>query len=915
MTQSSAQRITVVTVLTIFLVAFAFTAAARAAEETTLADVQDAIKEKGARWTAGETSVSKLSPEQKELLLGLKNNPLPVNLLVVNPPATIRAIPYGTFDWRFVSGRNWLTSVKYQGSCGSCWAFATLGVMEAVINIERNNPDIDMNLSEQHLVSDCCEYCGDCSGGWPADALIYIRDSGVPEEACFPYLESNSSCDPCSDWQDGAWSTENAYWIGSNTTAAYKWGLETFGPMIVLLNADDDLFYYTGGIYEPVLSNGWGAAPNHAVVLVGYNDTGQYWIIKNSWDTDWGEDGYGKVAYGNLEQYNSYGSPLVVDNTTSPPAVISSPTHPDEDLWYTDRSPTFNWTTPRVPSGIDCYSYLLDHSPTTIPDEICNTTENTTTYTNLADGIWYVHVRAKSNASYWSPADHYRVNIDATEPVINSVELNESIVNASEPVLVSVNVTDPENASGIANVTANGVELTPQSGNLWNGTITAAIPLGSHNVTVTVYDNASNNATNDTVQYTVVDVTPPEITDLVATPAYIKPFNLTRVSATVRDLYLSTVYLVIANGEDIVLRSHNITHTNVSNVYNGSWNATQLGLTNDSTLTETPVTTMKEGELYSVRGYFQQNQTAPEENATAVFYSNYSLETIYLVENEERVEIEPGNSTFKPCNTNVSTDPPEFVNRTTLVIVNISKFKLVQETSPDGIYKVGIVANDTAGNDNSSYTNVTVDTTPPATEITDGPSGTIDYNDVTFEWNGSDDITEPTDLTYQYKLDGSWSAWTYATNKSYSGLSNGDYTFMVKAKDQAGNEATPAPRSFTILQKDSGGGGPGPSSGGGSRGPPLDSDGDGYLDSVERIMGTDPYDPDDYPDKQATTATPTPTATPKTRRLTPTLPPTSTPVATPAAGTPTPEEPGFEALFVVAGLLAVAYLVLRGQRV
>ena len=306
-----------------------------------------------------------------------------------------------------------MTSVKAQGGCGSCWAFAALGVMEAVINIDRSNPNIDMDLSEQHLVSVCCPYCGDCGGGSPSQALIYIMDNGVPDEDCFLYQASNTSCTPCSDWHDRAWTIGSYGWVDPSTTDAYKWGLETYGPMIVVLHAPTDFLYYKGGIYEPVLSEGWGAEPNHAVVLVGYNDTEQYWIIKNSWGTTWGKKGYGKVEYGVLEQYDYA---LVVDNTagpTSPPApVISSSTHPDESVWYCNRNPAFTWTTPSDPSGIDCYSYTMDHSSTTTPDEICDTTGNSKSYTDLAYDIWYFHVRAKNNVGNWGPADHYKVQIE-----------------------------------------------------------------------------------------------------------------------------------------------------------------------------------------------------------------------------------------------------------------------------------------------------------------------------------------------------------------------------------------------------------------------------------------------------------------------------------------------------------------------
>ena len=98
-----------------------------------------------------------------------------------------------------------------------------------------------------------------------------------------------------------------------------------------------------------------------------------------------------------------------------------------------------------------------------------------------------------------------------------------------------------------------------------------------------------------------------------------------------------------------------------------------------------------------------------------------------------------------------------------------------------------------------------IDTTPPNTEITSGPSGTIDYNDVTFTWIGSDDVTPTSELVYRYCLEGydsDWSDWTLDTSKSYADLRDGHYTFKAKAKDQATNiDPSPAVRPFTVAVK------------------------------------------------------------------------------------------------------------------
>ena len=121
-----------------------------------------------------------------------------------------------------------------------------------------------------------------------------------------------------------------------------------------------------------------------------------------------------------------------IDAADPPAPVISSPTHPDENTWYSNNDPSFTWATPSDTSGIACYSYTLDHSATTTPDTTCDTTGNSKSYTDIADGIWYFHVRAKDNAGNWGGADHYRVKIDTTNPpapVISSPTIPDESVD------------------------------------------------------------------------------------------------------------------------------------------------------------------------------------------------------------------------------------------------------------------------------------------------------------------------------------------------------------------------------------------------------------------------------------------------------------------------------------------------------
>ena len=263
----------------------------------TLEEVQKAIKDKGANWTAGETSISKVAPELRAGMFGEINAsfvPGPGDVVIDYADPSIK----GSFDWRSQGGQNWLTSVKQQGYCGACTAFASVGALEATINIVSNDPSLDRNLSEQHLFS-----CGGgtCSGGmYPDDAMSYLYYNGTPDENCFPYTAGDSGQDQscsktCSGWQARATKITGNDWY--YTQNAIKTAINS-APLITTMIIYEDFYYYNGDVYEHVYGAYEGG---HAVLLVGYNDTGGYWIVKNSWSTGWGESGYFKIKYGECD--------------------------------------------------------------------------------------------------------------------------------------------------------------------------------------------------------------------------------------------------------------------------------------------------------------------------------------------------------------------------------------------------------------------------------------------------------------------------------------------------------------------------------------------------------------------------------------------------------------------------------------
>ncbi len=204
-----------------------------------------------------------------------------------------------SFDWRNNNG-DWLTPVKNQGQCGSCWAFASVGAQESQIDIKSGNPATDENLAEQYLVSDCFSLAN-CSGLSLSDipkVFNFHRDNGIVEEECDPYQTANSSCLP--KCREPLWNIESWYAVADNIVAI-KTALVNDGPIWVGLYMSSSF-----DASDIMRCNKTGDKTiNHAVVIVGYNDGGQYWIVRNSWGADWHGNGYFKVGYGecNIDSY------------------------------------------------------------------------------------------------------------------------------------------------------------------------------------------------------------------------------------------------------------------------------------------------------------------------------------------------------------------------------------------------------------------------------------------------------------------------------------------------------------------------------------------------------------------------------------------------------------------------------------
>ncbi|MGM0484849.1 MAG: C1 family peptidase [Candidatus Krumholzibacteriota bacterium] len=257
--------------------------------EEKIARLNREIEEKGWLWKAGITEVSGVSSEDGHTIRGLL--PMPESMkerLPVYAPAQPAALP-SSFDWRNNQGT---TPAKNQGVCGSCWAFAATGQLESHTYIYDGRIE---DYSEQAVI-DCNPYDHGCGGGWALSAYVVFRDDGAVSEECYPYTSTDGNT--CTMAECDILASLNTYASVNNNVEAIKQAVYNDGPVYTSIFAHDNLQNYSSGCYN----SDYPDSPNHAILIVGWDDNAcggnGAWIIKNSWGTSWGDDGFGYIQYG-----------------------------------------------------------------------------------------------------------------------------------------------------------------------------------------------------------------------------------------------------------------------------------------------------------------------------------------------------------------------------------------------------------------------------------------------------------------------------------------------------------------------------------------------------------------------------------------------------------------------------------------
>lgn len=238
-----------------------------------------------ANFTLGHNQFSTMTEEEKANTRGLV---MPELLTVGHTPVVFdESQNADSVDWR---QKNAVNAIQDQGQCGSCWAFSTMASVEGEHAIKTGEL---LKFSEQQLV-DCSTMNHGCNGGSMTLAYYYLKSHYAITEDAYGYKGRQGTCQYDADTKTSV-ETTGSFSVTANSSSQLLSALNS-NVVSVAIEADKAVFQmYKGGIFD---SAQCGTQLDHGVALVGYGTENgqQYYILRNSWGTSWGEQGYMRMA-------------------------------------------------------------------------------------------------------------------------------------------------------------------------------------------------------------------------------------------------------------------------------------------------------------------------------------------------------------------------------------------------------------------------------------------------------------------------------------------------------------------------------------------------------------------------------------------------------------------------------------------
>jgi cathepsin L len=243
-------------------------------------------------WKMGVNKFTDMSEDELKAFKGLKRD----SNLQYSQPFDIQTVPVSALpaskDWRDNSPAV-VTPVKNQGGCGSCWAFSTVEVLESAVAIATGKL---LELSPQQVVScapnpNDCGGTGGCEGSTQWLGFNYTEGAGIVADSDYPYTARTGTCETSKIAGKAVAGNKGFVRLPQNNYTALMNAVATIGPMAISLDASWQS--YESGVY----TGSCGSTIDHAVVLVGYGtEAGKdYYLVRNSWGSSWGDKGYIKL--------------------------------------------------------------------------------------------------------------------------------------------------------------------------------------------------------------------------------------------------------------------------------------------------------------------------------------------------------------------------------------------------------------------------------------------------------------------------------------------------------------------------------------------------------------------------------------------------------------------------------------------